>query len=159
MNQKRPKKITKKFEKMCEIYRIFSYDGWRYNASFTEEDKLELFYAETFGDTCKSNNGFAIGKRFMDITVAGWIEERDEGLLPAASLYGGKFPTWWLNNVLNRDGPYNNGCYDATEENWQLRTRIMETENRRLEALVNKLNRDIDRLQKRPWYSKIFNYP
>ncbi len=108
----RPNKPTKKFEKMCEIYLIFSKDEYSDCASFTDQDKLELFYAETFGDKCSEKNGYAIGKKWMDVNIAMWIEDNRKGELYVPELYGNKFPSWWLNKVLNRDGPYDNGFYD-----------------------------------------------
>ncbi len=156
MDQKRPKKISKKFEQMCEIYRLFSYDEWNHYASFEDKDRLELFYAETFGDECSKKNGFAIGKKFMDITVSTWLEENRAGTLCMPELYRDKYPSWWLNKVLNRDGPYNNGCYDAAEENYKLRTKIMEAENERLMSEISRLKARLE-ISKLPWYKRILS--
>ncbi len=46
-------------------------------------------------------NGYAIGKRWMEVTVRMWREDISKGLLFTWELYeDGRFPHWWLDEVL-----------------------------------------------------------
>jgi hypothetical protein len=46
-------------------------------------------------------NGYAVGKRWMQITVNMWREDIKKGLLFVWELYEEKrYPNWWLDEVL-----------------------------------------------------------
>jgi len=96
------KQPTTKFKKMCKVYKIFSND-WKHICDYSKESMLELYNAETYGSCdCKPNNGFYVGKKWLNVTVTMWKEDIEKGLLFKFELYDDpKFPDWWLNKVLN----------------------------------------------------------
>jgi hypothetical protein len=86
---------------MCEIYKIFSKD-WEHICDYSEECMRELNLYESHGmGQCKWNNGYFIGKQYMDVTLKMWKQDIKEGLLFKWELYeGDKYPKWWLDKVL-----------------------------------------------------------
>lgn len=90
---------------MCEVYRLFAQD-WAHCQSFTDDDIVALFNHESYGLPINNrNNGFALGKKWLNVTLAMWLEDIRDGILVKRELYeDGKFPHWWLDKVLNR--PY-----------------------------------------------------
>jgi hypothetical protein len=55
---------------------------------------------EVMGSSGKYN-GFAVGKRWAEVTVRMWKKDIACGLLFIHELYDiEKFPTWWLDEVL-----------------------------------------------------------
>lgn len=86
---------------MCEVYRYFSKD-WSHICTYTEDDMRELFYSETHGlPIVNSLNGFAIGKKVLNVTVSMWKEDIRNGTLFKCELYDDpNLPTWWLDKVL-----------------------------------------------------------
>jgi hypothetical protein len=86
---------------MSNIYRHFSKD-WQSILDYSEESLLELYISESYGDVdCKDNNGFYIGKKMLNVTVAMWKEDITKGLLLKYELYDDpNLPDWWLNKVL-----------------------------------------------------------
>jgi hypothetical protein len=99
-------KISKSWLKMAEIYKIFA-DGWN-NIDFSDKAKQEMFDFESSGRgdieiDCFSttNNGFAVGKKWLNVQVAMWIEDIQNGIIGKVELYNDKkFPHWWLDKVL-----------------------------------------------------------
>lgn len=92
---------------MCEVYRLFAQD-WASCSTFTDDDIIELYNHESYGSPLrqhepgKPGNGFALGKRWLDVTLAMWLEDIRDGILRRSELYeDGKFPHWWLDRVLN----------------------------------------------------------
>lgn len=108
--------MTNKYKRMCEVYKIFS-DSY---CDFSDQAMLDMYNHETFGigdidisgfNTIGSKiNGYAVGKKVLNITVAMWFEE----LNPRNNHYCGwfntisrlysddKFPKWWLDEVFNK---------------------------------------------------------
>lgn len=87
---------------MCEIYRLFAKD-WEHCQSFTDTDMVILFNHESYGHPLNQNNGFALGKKWLNVTLAMWLEDIALGTLFKFELYeDGKFPHWWLDKVLNK---------------------------------------------------------
>lgn len=85
---------------MAEVYKIFSKD-WEHCLDYSEAMLLEMFHSETHGDTVSENNGYSVGKRYMDVTISMWKEDMEKGLLFRQELYDDpKFPHWWLDKVL-----------------------------------------------------------
>lgn len=74
-------KVSKNFQEMCEIYRIFADDY----CDFSDNAKQEMYDFETFGKGSisidgfntigKKSNGFAVGKKWLNVTVAMWMDE------------------------------------------------------------------------------------
>lgn len=76
-------KIPRKYRNKCKVYKHFArkYDGLDYS----DEVMLAMFQYESWGKgDIKSNNGFAIGKKWMDVTISMWKEDLDSGLLTPA---------------------------------------------------------------------------
>jgi hypothetical protein len=93
-------RIGEKFLKMCQIYRIFAKD-WENCVSFDDDMLMEAYIHETHGGPISPDNGFALGKKWLNLQVKMWKEDIHSGLLLKKELYDdGKFPPWWLDSVL-----------------------------------------------------------
>lgn len=107
---KLPKRPTKNWWRMAEIYRHFAKTAEKtgFVCDFSDEAALQMFIAETYGGgraEIKPNNGFAIGKKWMDVTVAEWLESLNgfgrDRVLNAYELYADPtYPHWWLDKVI-----------------------------------------------------------
>lgn len=85
---------------MCEIYLIFAND-WKDCCDFSDQMKIELFNTESYGGRCSSNNGYYVGKKWLNVTVSMWKEDIKDGMLRLHELYeDDKFPHWWLDSVF-----------------------------------------------------------
>jgi hypothetical protein len=85
---------------MCTVYEVFASD-WKHTHRFDDEAAVELYNNESFGSYLSELNGFALGKKWMDVHLAMWSQDIREGNLFKFELYeDGKFPHWWLDNVL-----------------------------------------------------------
>lgn len=85
---------------MCEVYKLFAQD-WEQCCDFSEEMKLELFYSESYGDPVSDRNGYYVGKRWLNVNVAMWLEDIQKGYLHKSELYDDeKIPNWWLDKIL-----------------------------------------------------------
>lgn len=90
--------MTEGWLKMASIYRRFSEKDWP-QADFSSEAAERMFAHETYGKPIDTMNGFAIGKKWMDVTLKMWKEDIRAGLLCKYELYG-NYPTWWLDKEL-----------------------------------------------------------
>ena len=109
-------KPTKKWLKMANMYRRFgSYD----NSDFSEEAASAMFDYESCGKGnlqfsviklrtedelvnkygCGRLNGFAVGKHWMDVTIAMWKDGLQNGIITIKEL-ADEFPLWFLERVL-----------------------------------------------------------
>lgn len=87
---------------MTEIYKIFASD-WKDHLDFTEDSLLELYDSECTGSKVSSNNGYAVGKKWLSVHVQMWKEDISKGLLFKIELYQDpKFPHWWLDSIFNK---------------------------------------------------------
>lgn len=87
---------------MSELYRIFAKD-WENCLDFSDEMLIELFNGETHGTPIASNNGFAHGKKWLNLCVTMWKEDIEKGLLFKCELYADpKFPHWWLDSIFKK---------------------------------------------------------
>lgn len=88
---------------MSELYRIFAAD-WQHVLDFSDEALVELYNYESYGgSTPAQNNGFAHGKKWLNLHVSEWKEMIAEGLLFKCELYEDpKYANyhWWLDRVL-----------------------------------------------------------
>lgn len=86
---------------MCEVYKYFSRD-WSNWADYTEDSMLELYLSESYGDVqCKHNNGYYIGKRWLNVSVKMWKEDIEKGYLFKKELYNDPdIPNWWLDKIF-----------------------------------------------------------
>lgn len=96
----RPQKVKRKFRKWGELYKQFAIK-WSH-LDFSEEALLEQYLSESYGDVIISeNNGYAVGKKWLNVTVAMWKEDISKGLLFKHELYKDPtLPDWWLDSVL-----------------------------------------------------------
>jgi len=88
------------------VYKYFS-RSWLECSDYSEESMLELFLSESYGDVhCKPSNGYYIGKKMLNVTVAMWKEDIERGLLFKRELYDDNdLPDWWLDKVLKNIAP------------------------------------------------------
>lgn len=85
---------------MAEIYREFGHDVSP-NSDFSDTAIIELYNHESYGTILGADNGFAIGKRYLNLQVTSWKEALLEGSISKSELYEDeKYPTWWLDSVL-----------------------------------------------------------
>lgn len=93
------KKVSKKFEKMCVLYKHFSLD-----LDFSADAKLELYLQESFGiGFTNPRNGFALGKQQLNLNVTMWLEDLKKGTLFKFELYEDSlYPDWWLDKILHK---------------------------------------------------------
>ena len=92
--------MSPKFKKMCDIYLIFAHD-WKDCCDFSPNAQEELFQHETYGKQISLNNGYYVGKKYLNLSVTMWREDINQGLLSKKELHqDGKYPSWWLNKVL-----------------------------------------------------------
>lgn len=127
--------MTHKFIKMCEVYKIFAKD---WDCDFSDEAMQEMFIFESkgtgnidisgFNATCKKPNGYAVGKKWLNVTVSMWFEEM--------ALYGWftvmmriyadrKFPHWWLNNTFKEFIKKKSKFYSDKSISWDQHTFLM----------------------------------
>lgn len=94
-------RITKKFRDMCEVYKLFSKD-WKHILDYSEDSLVDMFRYESHGyKNCKPNNGYLVGKKWLNVFVDMWKEDITAGILFVDELYDDPFiPDWWLDNIL-----------------------------------------------------------
>jgi hypothetical protein len=95
----RPPKIGRKWRRMAEIYKRFAAD---YKAAdFGEAAALAMYLHESTGAPLPDprTNGYALGKKWMDVTVAGWKEEIPQMGLLVSELQADGYPDWFLDRV------------------------------------------------------------
>ena len=91
---------TRKFKRMAEVYKVFCSD-WIDCLDFSDQALKELFIAESLGGQVASNNGYAEGKKFLNVNVSMWKEDIEKGNLFIHELYcDDKLPNWWLDKVF-----------------------------------------------------------
>lgn len=93
-------KISKKFIRMSNVYRHFSLD-WVDCLDYSADMLLEMYKAENGEVKPSKLNGFAQGKKGLNITVAMWKEDIAKGTLFLFELYNDEnYPHWWLDRVF-----------------------------------------------------------
>ena len=90
-----------KFLRMAELYKTFAND-WQDCLDFSDEMLVELYNYESYGGSrCHPKNGFAHGKKWLNLSVSMWKEDIEAGNLFKYELYEDvRFPHWWLDGVL-----------------------------------------------------------
>jgi hypothetical protein len=84
---------------MAELYKRFACD---YKAAdFSEAAALAMYRHESTGSALPDprTNGYALGKKWMDVTVAGWKEEIPQMGLLVSELQADGYPDWFLERV------------------------------------------------------------
>lgn len=90
---------SKKWRRMAAMYRRF---GQLPDADFSDAAATAMFTAETHGTPLPPGpplNGFALGKKWMDVTVSMWREDIPAGLLAVQELLDDGYPEWFLMRV------------------------------------------------------------
>lgn len=84
---------------MAEVYRRFA-EGYR-QADFSEAAAVAMFAHESTGAPMPDpkTNGYALGKKWMDVTVAAWKEEIPSSGLLVSELRGDSHPDWFLKRI------------------------------------------------------------
>ena len=89
-------KISKKWRKVADLYRRFAADYPL--ADFTEDAAESMFAYESMGAPLPKTerlNGFMLGKKWMDVTVAQWREDiANKQLLPRELVADGYTPAF-----------------------------------------------------------------
>ena len=85
---------------MAEIYRKFG-ECMSSKLNFDGDALLSLYNHESYGTPLSPNNGYAIGKQYLNVQVTMWREDITSGLLFKHELYADEsLPHWWLDSVL-----------------------------------------------------------
>ena len=91
--------IGKKWRRMAEMYKRFAADYP--DADFSESAALNMYLHESTGaplpDPC--TNGYALGKKWMDVTIASWKEDILQFGLLVSELQSDAYPDWFLERV------------------------------------------------------------
>lgn len=105
------KKIpTKKWLKMAEVYKYFAND-WQDCCDFSNKAAQDMYLAESFGPSlqynkkmyCDKFNGYAVGKHWMDATLAMWEEDISKGyLIKYELLEDCCLPQWFIRKLLDK---------------------------------------------------------
>lgn len=94
-------KISNKYRRMAEIYKLFA-RHWINILSFSEQDLLIMYKHESTGTQINENNGYYVGKKYLNLTVTMWKQDIERGLLFKQELYNDSlFPNWWLDKILD----------------------------------------------------------
>lgn len=68
---------------------------------FDDEALLSLYNHESYGLELTPKNGFAHGKKMLNLQVTAWKEMLREGTLAKFELYDDPaYPQWWLDSCL-----------------------------------------------------------
>lgn len=98
--------ISPKFRRMAELYRYFA-RSMTSTLDLSDAAMLALYNHESYGTPLPPENGFAVGKRYLNLQVTTWREDLQRGLLARHELYEDPaLPHWWLDSVLQ-------GLYDG----------------------------------------------
>ena len=92
----------KKWSRMAQMYVRFVKD-MDVDVDLSEDAAVAMYRFETFGEALPKTaklNGYAQGKKWMDVTVAMWKEDILEGYLLVSELQGDEgYPDWFLERV------------------------------------------------------------
>lgn len=87
---------------MSQLYRVFA-QPWETCIDLSDAALLSLYNHESYGTTLSVNNGFAVGKKWLNVQVAEWKKSIVEGTLCRAELYADeKYANYhdWLDSIL-----------------------------------------------------------
>jgi len=93
-------KISPRWWKMANMYRRFAGDYPQ--ADFGHAAAWSMYNHESHGTKIPPSdalNGFALGKKWMDVTVAAWREDIQRGLLWVQELQEDGYPDWFLQRI------------------------------------------------------------
>lgn len=62
-----------------------------------------MFNSESYGTKVQQNNGYLVGKHWLNVTVSCWKEDILLGTLFVKELYDDEnFPEWWLDSIFKK---------------------------------------------------------
>lgn len=136
---KKPK-ISQKFIQMSEVYKSFSDSHMDFSQPMLEE----MYVFESTGKGALSeNNGYALGKRNINITVTDWKADLENGYLFLHELYEDpKYPHWFLDSVLTKY-QHRPKTFEEYEENMEHWKRGMRHKARLEKERIERKNRNI----------------
>ena len=87
-------KLGKNWRRMADIYQRFAPPG----TDLSPAAAAAMYQHESFGEPLAnpSTNGFNIGKKWMDITIAMWREDIPARVLTVQELQDDGYPDWFL---------------------------------------------------------------
>ena len=91
--------VRQKYRKMAAMYQHFA--GTFSGLDFSDAALAAMHEHESRGEGKPALlNGFAVGKKWMGVTVAMWLEDIPRMLAPAELYQDPALPHWWLDKVL-----------------------------------------------------------
>ncbi len=94
--------LSGKFKRMIVVYEYFAKD-WKHCMDFSDQMKIELYNSESFGTQCSENNGYLLGKKWLNVTISMWKEDINKGLLFKEELYNDpNLPEWFLDSIFKQ---------------------------------------------------------
>lgn len=92
--------LSPKFRRMAKLYRHFA-EGVTTQLDFSDHAEISLYNHESYGTDLSPNNGFAVGKQYLNLQVTMWREDLRRGWLAKHELYEDEnYPHWWLDSAL-----------------------------------------------------------
>lgn len=89
----------KKWLRMAELYKRFAWSCE--TTDWSEDAKMAMYRHESLGEPLPETNkinGYVLGKKAMDITVAMWKEDIEQYLLSVKELQE-EYPEWFLKQL------------------------------------------------------------
>jgi len=81
---------------MVPLYRYFA-RSWNHCLDFSEDALYEMYWHESRGEGHPAaNNGYHVGKRYLNVAVAQWREDMFKTLWPWELYLDPDLPHWWL---------------------------------------------------------------
>jgi hypothetical protein len=97
--------LSKKYKQIVPLYRYFG-RHWEHCLDFSDDALFDLYTYESTGrGQVKPDNGFANGKKWMDVAVAQWREDFGNTLWVFELYEDPDLPDWWLDKVLGTKSP------------------------------------------------------
>lgn len=78
-------KISLRYKRKALLYKKFASD-WESVLNFDNKSLEECFMWETHGKPTNKNNGYVVGKSWLDVNLAMWREDLKLGLLELEEL-------------------------------------------------------------------------
>ena len=95
---------------MAELYLRFG-QSMSSSLDFSNDALISLYNKESYGTELSANNGFAVGKQYLNLQVNMWREDLRRGWIFKHELYSsGDYPTEWLDAVL--ESTYDGASYN-----------------------------------------------
>ena len=98
-------RISERYRRMAAVYAMFA-RSWADCVDLSEDALREMHAHESRGGTVSPENGYALGKRWLNLHVTTWRRDIADGLLRVSELYDDPlFPHWWLDSIFSGGRP------------------------------------------------------